>query len=171
MNADILKIGDQIRHPVYGQGHIHEISTKTKLLEEIVNIRWASYQGWIFSKNIQAVNNIKGVIMNIETAKQFLDTCVRMELRDHAFGDVEVLWALDAKSDNVGGGYFGDSSTSVWIDSDPPVSFSGDEARKLRNCGTLGEVDRNDSTGPDIYNEGVAMSGLTKEGVFDELNS
>lgn len=101
--------------------------------------------------------------MNIDLAKKILNAATRYELRDHAFGDTEVTWMY--KGWEVGGGYFG-GTADVWIGDD---GFSGDEARTLRNCGKTLVVERNDETGPDNYNEGVTMPGLTLDGVRREL--
>lgn len=105
--------------------------------------------------------------MDVEIAKEVLNTCERRELRDHAFGDSEVFWVLDGKK--IADGYFGKSSAYVTINSDPSVKFENEEARQLQECGTLAKIDRNDTTGPEEYAEGVVMPGLTKEGVLDEL--
>lgn len=105
--------------------------------------------------------------MNLEEAKKFLENTDRYELRDHAFGDIEVTWILNG--DAVAGGYFGGRQASVWIDSESHVAFDDDEARQLQSCGTLTTVERNDETGPAVFHAGVAMPGLTSEGVFEEL--
>lgn len=103
--------------------------------------------------------------MNFQEAKELLSSCERSELRDHAFGDSEIFWSKDGKE--VGGGYFGGKEASVWIDDQ--ASFDGEEARTLRECGTLTNVERNDETGPDDYTEGDVMPGLSKGDVFHEL--
>lgn len=104
--------------------------------------------------------------MELTAAIILLNTCVRSELRDHAFGDAEVSWTKDGKE--IAGGYFG-RDASVWINDGP--SFKDDEARQLRRCGSEGHVERNDETGPESYSEGNILPGLTKEAVFKELTS
>jgi hypothetical protein len=110
----------------------------------------------------------------LSEVKAILSGCTRSELRDHAFGDVEISWTKDGKM--VAEGYFGgggpvvasycccagDCKCGSW-------EFSGKAAVELRKCGTLGEVERNDETGPDTYAEGVCLPGLTLDGVRKEL--
>lgn len=90
--------------------------------------------------------------MNFEQAKNRLNMAFRHELRDHAFGDREIFWTMGGRE--MAGGYMG-RDKSVWIqdphDPDEWISFNGEEAEKLANCGKLRRVDRNDSTGPDAY--------------------
>lgn len=105
--------------------------------------------------------------MDIEEAKNLLNGAVRHELRDHAFGDAELFWELDGEE--VGSGYFGSGHASVTISTEEYHNFEGDDARELRKCGTLGDVERNDETGPNTYSEGTTMPGLTLEGVREEL--
>jgi len=102
---------------------------------------------------------------SLDEAKKVLDGCVRSELRDHAFGDAEVFWEKDGKE--VASGYFGGSIASV--SGGEIGSFDGQDARVLRSCGTEGEIERNDETGPDTYAEGDTMPGLSKGDVFHEL--
>jgi len=126
--------------------------------------------------------------MDLQTAKLTLTACVRGELRDHAFGDVEITWGpVDERGEFtaiVAEGYFGSGSGQGITVYDPPTplvdgyaeeppgqktySFDGKEAQELRKCGAL-RVERNDSTGPDRYSEGSCMPGLTLEGVRKEL--
>lgn len=103
--------------------------------------------------------------MDISEAKALLDTCIREELRDHAFGDVEMFWNKDGVP--IASGYFGGVYADVCINH--KSSFKNDEARELRNCGTEGHIERNDETGPTEFVEGQIMPGLTKEGVRQEL--
>lgn len=115
--------------------------------------------------------------LSFEGAKEFLNTCTREELQDHAFGDAEITWRKNGAM--VAEGYIGGTTAYVTIgifdDPDPPIdvrpsgSFSDQEARQLRLCGTLGTVERNDSTGPADYREGQTMPALTREGVRAEL--
>jgi hypothetical protein len=49
--------------------------------------------------------------------------------------------------------------------------FKNADARELRHCGTEGQVERNDETGPEDYQEGVTMPGLTLEGVLKEITT
>jgi hypothetical protein len=102
--------------------------------------------------------------MTLEEAKNILNDSVRQELRDHAFGDVEVSWIWDGIE--VANGYFGGSASNV---SFAFGEFTGPEAWELRNCGTLGAVERNDETGPEAYQEGRCMPALTLAGVREEL--
>lgn len=108
--------------------------------------------------------------ISLEEAKKLLNSCTRSECRDHAFGDREIFWC-DAHGRHVAEGY----NSSVWIYSDVETQetfdfdFSEKEARQLLSCGTVGTIDRNDTTGPDDYVEGRTMSGLTIEGVRKEL--
>lgn len=110
--------------------------------------------------------------MEFEEAKEILNGCVRSELRDHAFGDTEVTWMKDGLV--LADGYFSGTTQTVsvidWGNTEKSThSFTGDEARELRECGTEGEIDRNDQMGPDTYTEGALMPGLIKEGVLTEL--
>src|SRR5688572_24892481 len=103
-------------------------------------------------------------MMELETAKTLLNECVREELRDHAFGDVEVFWSKNGQE--IGSGYFNhDGEVSLGAS----VHFTGKDAWELRDCGVLGTVERNDSTGPDEFAVGKTMPGLTLEGVRNEL--
>lgn len=110
--------------------------------------------------------------MNFEEAKTLLNSATRWELRDHAFGDSEFGWN-DAQKIEIAGGYSGGGRCDVWINatdgSGASFGFTGDEARKLRECGSLGLVERNDETGPNQYSEGYIMPGLTREAVREEL--
>lgn len=104
--------------------------------------------------------------MTFQEAKDLLNTCQRTELRDHAFGDREVYWYKDEEV--VADGYFGGTGVSM-VDIIDGGTFQGKEARELALCGTLAEVKRNDSTGPDDYEDGKIMPGLTLEDVRKEL--
>lgn len=104
--------------------------------------------------------------MTIEEAKALLAECTREELRDHAFGDAEVYWSREGEEEDVAVGYFGNESREVVFEA---ARFNGPGADELRYCGKRGRVERNDTTGPDEYREGVTMSGLTLEGVRKEL--
>jgi hypothetical protein len=54
----------------------------------------------------------------------------------------------------------------------PPIgSFKGNEARRLRECGIEGKIERNDETGPDEFVVGQVMPGLTKAGVLEEITT
>lgn len=110
--------------------------------------------------------------MDLAEAKEILNSCVREELRDHAFGDVEVFWYKGGVL--VANGYFSagqnDSITFIFEEKQPRASFYVEEARELRNCGTDGVVFRNDTVGPDEFVEGQIMPGLTKEAILKELS-
>lgn len=105
--------------------------------------------------------------MELETAKILLNQCVREELQDHAFGDVEVFWFKDGQQ--IAGGYFGDGYSEVWLT--PQTKFGGAEAKALKGCGATGHVERNDTTGPDKFVSGHIESGLTKEAVLKEITN
>ena len=105
--------------------------------------------------------------MTFEEAKKLLSASIRSECRDHAFGDREVFWE-DGNGDEVGGGYFGGGGGSVWIFG-TDYAWAGSEARELSRCGTVGAIDRNDSTGPDEYRDGQIMPSLTFDGVLKEI--
>jgi hypothetical protein len=104
--------------------------------------------------------------MNFEEAKELLSTSVRWELRDHAFGDTEFGWQIGGEE--IGNGYAGGGRCTVTVGG---TSFADDAARELRNCGVLGEVHRNDETGPDTYAEGQVMDGLSQADVLAELTA
>jgi hypothetical protein len=110
-------------------------------------------------------------MLNFQEAKDFLNRCVRSECRDHAFGDAEIFFELDGVE--VAGGYVGgDPRYSIWAEEDSGYEFeefAQEETKALLKCGSLGDVERNDSTGPDNFQEGVTMPGLTREGVRKEL--
>lgn len=107
--------------------------------------------------------------MNLEEAKTLLGGATRHELRDHAFGDTEVYWVKGGKE--IACGYFGggQDSVSIFKPAEDAASFDGEEARALRECGTLGEIGRNDETGPNEFIEGQTVPALTLEGVREEL--
>lgn len=106
--------------------------------------------------------------MNLDEAKTFLDGCDRHELRDHAFGDMEVSWTKDETE--VACGYLGGANTNIDIHGlSEDVVFKGDEARALMGCGTLAHRERNDETGPDDFVEGRVMPGLSVDDVHEEL--
>lgn len=116
--------------------------------------------------------------MNFEEAKTLLSGAVKSELRDHAFGDCEVLWYVEDKNSDVEGalteiasGYFGsgEALVSVEIPHEGRGSFKGEEAYELRKCFAKEMVERNDETGPDEFVVGQVMPGLTLEGVRREL--
>lgn len=109
--------------------------------------------------------------MELSEAKELLNACVREELRDHAFGDVEVYWRKDRV--HIAAGYFSGTTANVWFiaeDEPPSASFNDRDASELRTCGTNGHISRNDEVGPDNYVEGKIMPALTKEGVLEEIS-
>jgi hypothetical protein len=119
--------------------------------------------------------------MDLSDARQRLTGTVRHELRDHAFGDREVTWVRHTNDVSTGfqtiviaTGYFGGGTASVsivdHISQQPSITFEGDDARSLLDCGEL-KVERNDETGPDTFQEGEIMPGLTKEGVLKEITT
>jgi len=99
-------------------------------------------------------------------AEALLSEGIRSENRDHAFGDREVYWT-NSDGKEIGGGYFNGAEGSVWLETGE--CWSGADARRLANCGKVGTIGRNDSTGPDEYADGACMPALTLEGVRDEL--
>lgn len=107
--------------------------------------------------------------MNFEEAKTILGGAVRHELRDHAFGDVEVYWVVKGKE--IACGYFGGgkAEVNVFKPAADSTTFVDDEARTLRDFGTAVAISRNDETGLDEFVEGQIMPGLTLEGVREEL--
>jgi hypothetical protein len=109
--------------------------------------------------------------MNLEEAKTLLNGATRHELRDHAFGDMEVYWVKNGKE--IACGYFGGdhAEISVFKPAADATTFDGDDARALRECGTLGMAARNDETGPNEFIEGQTVPGLTLEGVREELTN
>ena len=87
--------------------------------------------------------------MNLHMAKRALEGTVRSELRDHYFGDRELYWHNPVTKALIASGYSGSSHASIsFYDCS---QFKDDEARELFSCGTLGQVDRNDETGPNEY--------------------
>jgi hypothetical protein len=108
--------------------------------------------------------------MNFEDAKTVLNSATRWELRDHAFGDCEFGWT-DAQGNNIAEGYSGGGKCHIWFNDENETYDCDDidQARELKQCGTLGPVTRNDEVGPDDYSEGYLMPGLTKEAVLDEI--
>lgn len=97
--------------------------------------------------------------MNFDEAKFILERAERHELRDHAFGDMEVFWRKDEKI--VATGYFGVSSRRINMMNGG--IFSGDEAMILKECGNLAGVDRNDTTGPEDFEIGRVMPEIKEE--------
>jgi hypothetical protein len=113
--------------------------------------------------------------LNKEEARTILSTLKRSELRDHAFGDREIFWE-DADGKVVAEGYVGEGTPCVGTTDkdedfayDFKFSFIDRDALDLVKCGTRGVIERNDSTGPDRYQDGKCMPGLTLEGVRKEL--
>lgn len=121
--------------------------------------------------------------LTIDQARTLLNAAERSELRDHAFGDVEIYWfaMFQGKKIEVAVGYFGSGQhdgvtlynprkiVAEDIQYEEVASFDGKESRELRNCGALAGIDRNDSTGPDEFAVGQIMPGLSKGDVFHEL--
>ena len=105
-------------------------------------------------------------MMTLEEAKQRLNNCTRHELRDHAFGDREIGWYSNAGM-HVAEAYISRDESNVYIGED--ATFTGADALALATCGKQGTIERNDTTGPDEYQDGVTMPGLTLEGVKKEL--
>lgn len=89
----------------------------------------------------------------------------RDELRDHAFGDCEVL-VYDLNGEDIGFGYFSGRSSAIRIFN---YEFAGEDARMIRDAIPLRSTERNDETGPDEFVVGSIMPGLTLEAVLDEI--
>lgn len=105
--------------------------------------------------------------MDLEMAKQLLGTAWKHELRDHAFGDCEVEWYDGDENVTIASGYF--SGTTREVSFNVGGEFRGDEADALRQCFASEVTERNDMMGPDEFEVGKVMPGLTKEGVRKEL--
>lgn len=103
--------------------------------------------------------------MNFDSAKLILEDCVRHELRDHAFGDVEITWYKGPRE--IATGYFGGGHASVTLS--PETTFEGEMALMLLDCGTVGHIERNDETGPEEFKLGQTKPELTKEFVRREI--
>ncbi len=103
--------------------------------------------------------------MTFEEAKALLSQSVRDELRDHAFGDREIYWTTVGGED-VASGYCGEGITSVTVGE---TYFIGEQAVELAKLGRTGSIERNDSTGPDEYQDGRVMRGLTSDDIAFEL--
>jgi len=111
--------------------------------------------------------------LNILEVKVLLDQCKRNELRDHAFGDREIYW-LHPTLGYIAFGYSGpnveftmNNEKGEAIEFNPPLSET--DIRSLFTHGNPDKIIRNDSTGPDTYQEGKVMPGLTLEGVLREI--
>ena len=106
--------------------------------------------------------------MTLSQARNILNWATRQELRDHAFGDREIAWFIDGYC--VGDGYQGGSGVSVSVhDGEEWHRFVDADAFQLVNCGQLGEVERNDETGPAEFSQNEIMPGLTLESVKQEI--
>lgn len=114
--------------------------------------------------------------MDLDEAREYLGHGSRWELRDHAFGDMELGWTFDGVA--IAHGFVGRTEPVVSIilansisDEAPMVAyFINDEAWALLEVGTDVQISRNDTTGPDEFEPGVTMPGLTLEGVQEELS-
>lgn len=111
--------------------------------------------------------------VTFEQAKELLAGTERRELKDHAFGDREIYFTKGDK--NIAEGYSGGGNpASIMIygeqeDGSDATHFEGSEAAELNGMGTFMGSERNDSTGPDDFEEGECMPGLTLEVVRQEL--
>jgi len=118
---------------------------------------------------------------DFERAILLLKDKYRHELRDHAFGDREIWWTTipDPNGQEVADGYIaGINNASVGVQLNAPhiggedqdwTSFAGEQALYLSSLGIRCSVSRNDETGPERYEDGACMPGLTLEGVRKEL--
>jgi hypothetical protein len=78
--------------------------------------------------------------VELEEARTLLSECTRSELRDEAFEDTEVFWHNDGVE--VAGGFFNARAAYITITVNNTYSFlRDDDARSLRECGTLGVLD------------------------------
>lgn len=102
--------------------------------------------------------------MDVKEAKEILDGCERQELRDHAFGDMEITWTRAGFE--IAYGFGGRLCGVTMIGGD---SFEGTEAIGLVSCGTLTQAERNDESGPPDFVPGRIMPGLTREAVKQDL--
>ncbi len=110
--------------------------------------------------------------ISLADAKALLNTCARSELRDHAFGDREVSWTDD---DGHELGFYCNSGRAphmVYVEryeDGKKVEAAEFHDYSLLKCGKSARIERNDSTGPDTYQDGACMPGLTLAGVRKEL--
>ncbi len=106
--------------------------------------------------------------MDISVANIVLNLCDRFELHNHAFGDTEITWQYEGLQ--IGGGFFNDRQQYVWVRMKNFIgNFLSEDADRLRRCGTLVKVSRNESVGPATYMEGLVMRGLSNDDVKEEL--
>lgn len=106
--------------------------------------------------------------MEFEVAKDLLSSAIRSELRDHSFGDAEVFWHRDGNE--IAEGYFSGTTAEITIEEGQVTHvFKDAQARELRECGIIGDIERNDMSGPVRYQEGVVSPGLTRQAVRQEL--
>lgn len=105
--------------------------------------------------------------IDFERACAILSECTKDELRDHAFGDREITW-YNKYDQTVASGYSGRDGREVTF-CGFDAYFEGSDASVLIDLGSLADVERNDSTGPDEFEDGNVMPGLTNEGVLNEL--
>lgn len=103
--------------------------------------------------------------MNVKEAVNILNDCDRHELRDHAFGDMEISWTR--RGIEIAYGYLDGNTCGVHLVSG--TAFSGEDAKTLVGCGTLAHIERNDETGPEDFVPGRIMPGLTREAVKQEV--
>jgi hypothetical protein len=116
-------------------------------------------------------------MLTFEDAKKLLSTLTRQELRDHAFGDREIYWVqpgAPAGTPDVAFGYAGSGDPIVSISyeiekKEHTISFHKEAALELMTLGAKVEIERNDETGPEEYQDGKVMSSFTLEGVLEEL--
>ena len=111
----------------------------------------------------------------IEELKKLLSESTRSELRDHAFGDREIYWKHPVLGD-FAKGYSGPGAPGLFVydKDDEGAGYEVSETDEVNisdlfKLGIRGQVERNDSTGPDTYQEGKTMPGLSSEGVLNEL--
>lgn len=112
--------------------------------------------------------------ITLADALSLLNLCTRSELRDHAFGDREVTWT-DAAGNGVG--FYCNSGKPphhVYItrfdgNGDEVESAEFPATSQMMQTGMVCIIERNDSTGPDNYQDGACMPGLTLAGVKEEL--
>lgn len=87
--------------------------------------------------------------MDYDKACVLLTKCTRHELRDHCFNDRELTW-VDGFGHLVALGGAGSTGYSVQMVGFEE-EFTESQARTMIDLGTLGEIERNDETGPDEY--------------------
>lgn len=108
-------------------------------------------------------------MISLNEVRDILASCTRSELRDHAFGDREIFWRT-SDGEIVAEAYDG-SVCSFHYEYEGKKFTSDNEGtlKELFSLGITGVVERNDSTGPDEFTQGVVMPGLSEDDILKEL--